>query len=92
MTTTRAPILEMTGITKSFTAVKALDDVDFRLRPGEVHALLGENGAGKSTLLKVLTGVMHVDAGTIELKGRAGSLREPARGAARRASAPCTRR
>ena len=69
MTENTAPILEMTGITKSFTAVKALENVDFRLRAGEVHALLGENGAGKSTLLKVLTGVMHVDAGKIVLKG-----------------------
>ena len=69
MTEDTAPILEMTGITKSFTAVKALENVDFRLRAGEVHALLGENGAGKSTLLKVLTGVMHVDAGKIVLKG-----------------------
>ena len=83
MTTNAAPILEMTGITKSFPGVKALEDVDFRLLPGEVHALLGENGAGKSTLLKVLTGVLQIDAGTIELKGRAGALREPARGAAR---------
>ena len=64
-----APILEMTGISKSFTAVKALEDVDFLLRAGEVHALLGENGAGKSTLLKVLTGVLPVDAGTIAFKG-----------------------
>jgi len=69
MTENTATILEMTGISKSFTAVKALDNVDFRLRAGEVHALLGENGAGKSTLLKVLTGVMHVDAGKIILKG-----------------------
>ncbi len=70
MTTNTAPILEMTGITKSFTGVRALEAVDFRLRPGEVHALLGENGAGKSTLLKVLTGVMQIDAGRIELKGQ----------------------
>jgi len=69
MTENTAPILEMTGISKSFTAVKALDDVDFLLRAGEVHALLGENGAGKSTLLKVLTGVLPVDAGTIAFKG-----------------------
>ena len=68
--TTTAPILKMTGIHKRFAAVHALDDVDFRLFPGEVHALLGENGAGKSTLIKVLTGVLEVDAGTIELKGR----------------------
>ena len=49
--------------------MKALEDVDFLLRAGEVHALLGENGAGKSTLLKVLTGVLPVDAGTIAFKG-----------------------
>ena len=51
-----APVLQMTGIEKSFAGVKALDAVDFRLFPGEVHALMGENGAGKSTLMKVLTG------------------------------------
>jgi monosaccharide-transporting ATPase len=64
------PILQMTGIHKAFVGVKALDDVDFRLRPGEVHALLGENGAGKSTLIKVLTGVFEIDRGSIELKGQ----------------------
>ncbi|HEX7626699.1 MAG TPA: sugar ABC transporter ATP-binding protein, partial [Gaiellaceae bacterium] len=65
-----APILTMTGIHKGFVGVKALDDVDFRLLPGEVHALLGENGAGKSTLIKVLTGVFEIDRGAIELKGK----------------------
>jgi galactofuranose transport system ATP-binding protein len=68
--TNSEPILQMTGIHKAFAAVKALEDVDFRLLPGEVHALLGENGAGKSTLLKVLTGVMQIDEGQIQLKGR----------------------
>jgi monosaccharide-transporting ATPase len=62
-------VLQMTGITKSFTAVRALSDVDFRLFPGEIHALLGENGAGKSTLIKVLTGVYDLDAGSVELDG-----------------------
>ncbi|WP_433499418.1 sugar ABC transporter ATP-binding protein [Sphaerimonospora sp. CA-214678] len=68
--TAPAPILRMTGIGKQFPGVKALDGVDFRLLPGEVHALMGENGAGKSTLIKVLTGVYDIDAGEIELAGR----------------------
>src|SRR3954453_15545717 len=64
------PILRMSGIHKAFVGVKALDDVDLRLFPGEVHALMGENGAGKSTLIKVLTGVHPIDAGEITLEGR----------------------
>ena len=63
-------ILEMKGIEIQFPGVKALDKVDFSLRAGEVHALLGENGAGKSTLIKCLTGVNKMDAGTIMLDGR----------------------
>lgn len=62
-------ILTMQGIEIQFPGVKALDHVDFALRRGEVHALLGENGAGKSTLIKCLTGVNHMDAGRIELDG-----------------------
>ncbi|MFF3442753.1 sugar ABC transporter ATP-binding protein [Streptosporangium sp. NPDC002721] len=65
-----APIVRMSGIGKRFPGVKALDDVGFRLLPGEVHALMGENGAGKSTLIKVLTGVYGVDEGEIELAGK----------------------
>ncbi|MEU6020029.1 sugar ABC transporter ATP-binding protein [Micromonospora sp. NPDC047134] len=61
------PVLTMTGISKSFPGVRALHNVDFRLFPGEVHALMGENGAGKSTLIKVLTGVYGIDEGTITL-------------------------
>lgn len=63
------PMVRMSGIRKEFPGVLALDDVAFRMFPGEVHALMGENGAGKSTLIKVLTGVYGVDAGTIELNG-----------------------
>ncbi|MCM4077513.1 sugar ABC transporter ATP-binding protein [Paractinoplanes hotanensis] len=62
--------LKMTGIKKIFPGVVALDGVDFRLLPGEIHALMGENGAGKSTLIKVLTGVYDIDGGDIELAGR----------------------
>ena len=62
-------VLKMTGIKKVFPGVVALDGVDFRLSPGEIHALMGENGAGKSTLIKVLTGVYDIDGGEIELNG-----------------------
>jgi simple sugar transport system ATP-binding protein len=62
-------VLTMRGICKEFPGVKALEDVHFRLYPGEVHALMGENGAGKSTLIKVLTGVYEIDRGEITLDG-----------------------
>ncbi|KDN87514.1 sugar ABC transporter ATP-binding protein [Kitasatospora cheerisanensis] len=64
------PVLEVRGIRKEFPGVVALDGVDFRLFPGEVHALMGENGAGKSTLIKVLTGVHRADGGEVLLAGR----------------------
>jgi ABC-type branched-subunit amino acid transport system ATPase component len=65
-----SPILEMRGISKRFPGVQALSRVDFRLFPGEVHALMGQNGAGKSTLIKVLTGVSPADLGQILLEGK----------------------
>ncbi|MFG1880138.1 sugar ABC transporter ATP-binding protein [Sphaerisporangium sp. NPDC049003] len=71
------PILRMRGIGKRFPGVKALEGVDFRLLPGEVHALMGENGAGKSTLIKVLTGVHDIDEGRIELEGREVAFSSP---------------
>jgi simple sugar transport system ATP-binding protein len=64
------PIAAMTGITVRFPGVLALDDVDFSLRPGEVHSLMGENGAGKSTLIKALTGVYPIDGGSIVIDGQ----------------------
>ena len=63
-------LLTMRGICKYFPGVRALENVDFTLRAGEIHALMGENGAGKSTLIKVLTGVHAKDGGHIELEGR----------------------
>lgn len=63
-------LLEMKGITKSFPGVKALDGVNFSLKSGEIHALLGENGAGKSTLMKILSGVYQKDQGEILLDGK----------------------
>jgi galactofuranose transport system ATP-binding protein len=70
-------ILVVNHITKSFPGVMALEDVDFSLRRGEIHALMGENGAGKSTLIKVLTGVEQADRGSIELEGKPVQVRSP---------------
>lgn len=64
------PMLSLRGIDKGFPGVKALAQVSLTLRPGEIHALMGQNGAGKSTLIKVLTGLYAPDAGVIELDGR----------------------
>ena len=63
-------LLEVTGVSKSFPGVQALRDVSLQLRPGEVHALLGENGAGKSTLIKIVGGIHHPDTGEINIAGR----------------------
>ena len=68
--TADAPVLEVVGVSKHFLGVQALDDVSLTLRPGEVHALVGENGAGKSTLIKVATGVYAADAGEIRMHGK----------------------
>jgi len=70
-------ILEMEGICKAFPGVRALHNVDFALRKGEIHALMGENGAGKSTLIKVITGVYEKDAGRIALNGRLVHFKSP---------------
>ena len=60
----------MRGISMTFPGVKALDNVDFTLRKGEIHALMGENGAGKSTMMKCLFGIYKKDAGTILMEGK----------------------
>ena len=70
------PILVMEHISKSFPGVKALDDVHLSVRPGSVHALMGENGAGKSTLMKVLIGMYAADSGTITFKGKPVEIRD----------------
>ena len=70
-------VLRMRGICKSFLGVRALNNVDFTLRKGEIHALMGENGAGKSTLIKVLTGVYEKDGGSITVDGKDAHIRSP---------------
>ena len=70
-------LLQMKGIDKKFPGVLALNGVDFTLRKGEIHALMGENGAGKSTLIKVLTGVYQKDGGEITMEGETVSIRSP---------------
>ena len=70
-------LLELRGVTKSFHGVTVLHDVNFDVRAGEVHALVGENGAGKSTLIKILAGVYSRDRGDIFLEGRPVSITKP---------------
>ena len=67
-------LLEMKGISKSFPGVKALQNVNYQLKAGEIHALLGENGAGKSTLIKVLGGIYHPAEGSIFIDGNEVSI------------------
>jgi rhamnose transport system ATP-binding protein len=70
-------VLELREITKTFPGVKALDKVQFKLKPGEIHALMGENGAGKSTFIKVITGVHKPDEGNMYLNGQEVEFRNP---------------
>jgi monosaccharide-transporting ATPase len=70
-------VIVMKGIYKSFPGVQALSNVDFTLKRGEIHALVGENGAGKSTLIKIMTGVERLDEGTITLEGNEASIKSP---------------
>ncbi len=70
-------VLEMNHVSKSFPGVKVLEDVTLQIRPGEVHALMGENGAGKSTLMKILMGIYTPDAGNIVLQGEPVQIHNP---------------
>ena len=70
-------LLTMRHIEKRFPGVLALNDVDFTLRKGEIHALMGENGAGKSTLIKILTGVYQMDGGEVTIEGTPISIHSP---------------
>jgi simple sugar transport system ATP-binding protein len=72
-----APVLELRGITKQFPGVLANDHIDFDLRRGEVHALLGENGAGKSTLMSILYGLYTADSGQVFLNGKPVTISSP---------------
>ncbi|MCC2593268.1 sugar ABC transporter ATP-binding protein [Tessaracoccus sp. OS52] len=74
---TKAPLLEVRGVSKRFGATQALSDVSFDLMPGEVHALMGENGAGKSTLMKIISGNYTPDAGTIQMLGEQVVMASP---------------
>jgi ribose transport system ATP-binding protein len=75
VTTASPPLLELTGISKSFGGVHALREVDFTLRAGEIHGLVGENGAGKSTMMKIIAGVYSEFEGTFQLDGQPRRLR-----------------
>jgi simple sugar transport system ATP-binding protein len=69
--------LELLGITKQYPAVRANDDVSLRVKPGEIHAVLGENGAGKSTLMKIIYGAVQPDAGEVRWNGKPVQVRNP---------------
>ncbi|WP_421853500.1 ABC transporter ATP-binding protein [Oricola sp.] len=72
------PILELQGISKAFPGVVANDGIDLAVRPGEIHAILGENGAGKSTLVKIIYGVYQPDGGSVRWQGEETRIRNPA--------------
>ena len=78
MTNAAVPFFQMSGISKRYGGVRALENAELFVRPGRVHAILGENGAGKSTLIKIMTGVVAPDEGRMLIDGAEVSLRSPA--------------
>ncbi|MGL6211425.1 MAG: ATP-binding cassette domain-containing protein, partial [Paracoccaceae bacterium] len=72
------PLLQLTNISKSFGAIRALRSAELDLRAGEIHALMGENGAGKSTLMNIVDGILQPDGGEIRIDGRAVRIDSPA--------------
>ena len=78
----RPPLVEMTGVTKTYAGITALAEVDFVIRPGEAVCLAGENGSGKSTLIKLLAGVERPDGGIIRLDGAPHAAMTPTAAAA----------
>ncbi|MBL4645412.1 MAG: sugar ABC transporter ATP-binding protein, partial [Rhizobiales bacterium] len=76
------PIIQLSGTSKYFSGVRALDNVDFSCRPGSIHAILGENGAGKSTLIKIMSGVLAPTVGTMMINGKEVEFSNPSEAAA----------
>ncbi|WP_295783393.1 ATP-binding cassette domain-containing protein, partial [uncultured Microbacterium sp.] len=76
-TTTATPVLQARGLSRQFGSVRALNNVDFEVYPGEVTALIGDNGAGKSTLVKALSGNLAVDEGEIRFDGKPIEMTNP---------------
>jgi len=74
---TDIPVLDLRGVSKSFGAVQALYEVDFRVAPGQVMALVGDNGAGKSTLIKCIAGIHPIDSGEVRFEGEPVHIHSP---------------
>src|SRR6185436_6299151 len=77
-TATATPLFSMSGISKYYGGVRALEKAELTVMPGRIHAILGENGAGKSTLIKIMAGVVAADEGRLLLEGREVSFASPA--------------